>query len=274
MDDLNKFKQAGRELLDKLRFPTYPVAIKFIKDPSEIPEGVMRPGIMGEKIFLCHSFLYARRYGVSVAVTADENVCTPSSVLLRWENLPWEDLVESQMRQGWHKNREAEYKKLEFLKGCVGEEGLDKAADYIGLIASPLHQTRIAPDTVLVYGDGVQITHIVHALCYEFKYPITSSFEGFTESCFKGAFLPFITGKPQLVLAGMGDRVAGSVGDNEIGVGMPADLVFYVLENLFKCGGNLNMGYPPRILMPRGLKEEITPGFQFLRQKIEESKLK
>jgi hypothetical protein len=52
-------------------------------------------------------------------------------------------------------------------------------------------------------------------------------------------------------------------------VGMPADLVFYTLENLFKTGGTMNIGYPANSIMPMDLDENITPGFKFLREKID-----
>ena len=31
---------------------------------------------------------------------------------------------------------------------------------------SPLAKTLLAPDSILVFGDGSHVTHIIHAICY------------------------------------------------------------------------------------------------------------
>ena len=64
MLDLNDFKEAGRKLYNKLHLASMPVAIKYIKDVSEIPDKVMRPSAMGEEWSLCQGFTYARRWGL------------------------------------------------------------------------------------------------------------------------------------------------------------------------------------------------------------------
>jgi hypothetical protein len=53
---------------------------------------------------------------------------------------------------------------------------------------------------------------------------------------------------------------------------MPSHVLFVLLENLFKAGGNMNMGYPAKTLLPMDITENITPGFQFLREKMNKKK--
>jgi uncharacterized protein (DUF169 family) len=97
-----------------------------------------------------------------------------------------------------------------------------------------------------------------------------STFEGFGETCVKGAMLPFLTGRAQVVIPGMGDRAFTGVQDHEIAFGLPANLLPAVVENLFKSGGRLNMGQPVKTLLPMGLTESITPGFAYLKEKADE----
>jgi hypothetical protein len=40
------------------------------------------------------------------------------------------------------------------------------------------------------------------------------------------------------------------------------------VENLFKSGGDMNIGQPVKTLLPMGLDESITPGFTNLKNKI------
>ncbi len=271
---LKDYQKAGQALYDKLHLATYPVAISYIQTEKDIPEGVMRPSVFGKKMALCQAFTQARRWGVSVAMTADDNFCTPATGFHQWVNISREDLIESQVRQGWHKDAEAEKIRINAFFDFLGEKGIERLRRYCGFVCSPLHESLIVPDTVLVYGDGVQLTHLIHALSYEYKHVPFSFFEGFAESCFKGGLLPHITGKPQVVLPGAGDRSFAAICEHEIGIGVPGPLVFYLLEHLFKTGGGMNIGYPSRTLLPMDLDETITPGFQFLREKIEKIKNK
>ena len=175
---LEEWRMMGADLQDRLRLPTYPVAIKYIKESSAIPTEAIRPSHGNQKWSICQAFTYARRWGWTTAMTVEENFCVP----------------------------------------------------------------------------------------------VVSAFEGFGESCVKGGLLPFITGRPQVVIPGMGDRVFAGIGDNEVGIGLPGAILPRVMAQLFKTGGRQNMGQPVKTLLPMGLTESITPGFQFLKEKIEQDK--
>jgi uncharacterized protein (DUF169 family) len=274
MGGLIEYQEAGCRLIEKLRLYTDPVAIKYIRDISEIPLQARRPSAKGQKWALCQAFTYARRHRMHVGMTSDDNFCIPSTVGHRWEDVPNEDLIESQVRQGWHKDREAEEKRFAFAMNLIGEANYERMAEFKGFVCSPLADALVIPDSILIYGDGVQITHIIQALTYEYKYPVTSSFEGFGESCHKGSLMPFLTGKPQVVIPGMGDRAFSGTTENEIAIGIPGHLVFYVLDNLFKSGGRLNIGQPVRTVLPNNITERMTPGYSFMYDKIQEYKNK
>jgi len=272
MMDLNGFREAGEVLYDRLRLDTYPVAIQYIRDASRIPPGFVRPSANGQKWSLCQAFTWVRRWGWNVAMTSEDNFCVPATAAHGWEDVSPEDLVQSQLVQGWHKDRAAEEKRFSFGHYRTLAEHHARAREHIGFLCSPLPRTEIVPDSVLVYGTGPQITHIIHALCYEFKHPVVSSFDGFTESCVKGGLIPFLSQEPQVVLPGAGDRSFAGIMDHEIGIGLPASLLSSVKDNLFKTGGVLNIGMPMKTVLATGLDETITPGFHFLRQKIDEKK--
>ncbi len=140
----------------------------------------------------------------------------------------------------------------------------------MGFVCSPLHQAIMEPDSIMVFGDGTHINHMIQALCYDYAMPVMSAFEGFGETCFKGGLAPFITGRAQVVIPGMGDRAFAGISPDELAVGIPASQLSVVVENLFKSGGDLNIGQPAKTLLPMGLDESITPGFTFLKNKITE----
>jgi uncharacterized protein (DUF169 family) len=263
------YQDVGQEIYDKLHLATYPVAIKYYKDKSEIPRNVIKPYAIGKKMSICQTFTMARKFNQSYAISAKDNFCTPASVGHGWVPITKEEFVESQVRQGWHKDEKAERRRAEtiYMKNYQNLIALG----YRGLITSPLPKTVIKPDTILIFGNGAQITHIIHALNYEHKkkYAVRSNFEGFGESCGKGGLMPFITRKCQIVLPGMGDRSFGGVQDYEIGIGMPGEFIFYVLKNLFKTGGKQGLGFPVRGMIPMNLTENLTPGFKYMREVID-----
>ncbi|MDO9263877.1 MAG: DUF169 domain-containing protein [Desulfosalsimonadaceae bacterium] len=269
---LEEFRQLGESLYHKLHLPTWPVGITYIKTKEAIPAAAVRPSSMGQKWSLCQAITYARRHGWHVAMTADDNFCVPASAFHKWVDVSDEDLIESQVRQGWHKDRAAEQNRLNFFKnlfaGPGGDQILKKMKEYMGFVCSPLHNALLAPDTVLVFGDGTHINHMIQALCYDYTMPVMSTFEGFGETCFKGGLAPFITGRPQVVIPGMGDRAFAGISPEELAVGLPASQLSVVVENLFKSGGDMNIGQPVKTLLAMGIDESITPGFTFLKNKI------
>jgi uncharacterized protein (DUF169 family) len=272
MHELAEYKKAGTELYEKLHLSTYPVAVKYIQDYAEIPAKAIRPSQSGQKWSLCQAFTYARRWGWTSAMTADDNFCTPATASHRWVEVTDEEMLQSQLFQAWHKDREAELKRFKHGLDQIGPENLAQLKKYKGFACAPLHQTPVVPDSVLVFGNGENLTHVIQAITYDGEnYPL-SSFEGFGETCIKGGLLPFIKGVPQVVLPGMGDRTFSGIYDYEIAIGIPAGLLFTAVEYLFKSGGRLNLGNPVKTLLPTGITESITPGFKYMRQKIDEHK--
>ncbi len=273
MGTLEEFRKAGGDIYHKLHLASYPVAITYIKNELEIPEGIYRPIKAHKKLSLCQALTLSRKWGMPVAMTGDDNFCTPATAFHGWSDVSMEDLIESQVRQGWHMDRAAETRRVQGAWALLRSKGEERLKQYCGFVTSPLKDAQMIPDSILIYGDGVQVTHMIHGLCYAYRQVVHSFFEGFGESCVKGALLPFLLGSPQVVIPGMGDRSFAGIGENELAVGMPADSIFEMLENLFKAGGVMNMGYPAKAMLPMDITENITPGFQFLRDKMSEKKI-
>lgn len=268
MDKIEAYQNGGRDLYNKLHLATYPIGIKYITHENKIPENAMRPSVLGGKMSLCQAFTQARRWDSTVAMTADDNFCTPSSAFHGWVDVSLENVIDSQVRQGWHSGVEAERMRIGAAMNLI--EGVK--GKYCGFVCAPLQEIPMVPDSVLIYADGVQLTHLIHAVSYDYLHVPVSHFEGYGESCMKGGFIPFVTGKPQIVIPGAGDRSFAAITENELAIGIPATLLFNTLENLFKSGGVMNIGYPMKSMLPMGLNEKITPGFSFLREKIDEKK--
>ena len=270
---LDDYQVAGNDLYNKLHLVSYPVAIRYIKDLSEVPPGVKKPSDQGNQMAPCQIITQSRRWSEKWVITQEDNFWTPSSITHGWVPVSSEDFIESQIRQKWQKRqKDLAAQKQKAAKDY--EENLKKAMapGFIGMMTSPLAESPFIPHSVLVMGSGIQMTYIIHALNYEKKkeYKLSSSFVGFAETCLKGALRPYLYDRPEFVLPGTGDRSFCGIQDWEVGMGLPAEAVFYVLENLFATGRGQGLKFPLRQVIPR-LHEKITPGFIFMRDIIDKT---
>lgn len=275
MKSLEEYQEAGKEIYDSLRLYTYPIAIKFIKSESEIPKNVMRPSKNNEIMTLCQAFTWARRWKTNVAMTRKDNACITSSCILKWyddDEVEPEEVAKATTRSKYRIDAEAELRVRELWRRYI-EKDVDKIKDHIGFIVSPLTETIVIPDTILIYGDPNQIIHIIHSLTYEGKILIESYFAGYSETCNKGALLPYITGGPQVVLPGQGDRRLSFTTENEMAIGIPGELVFKANEHMFKSGGKRNnMGQPNKFVMQGLPKSYSPPAWKHLRRVVKRNK--
>lgn len=270
MNTPEQYRAAGKALYDALRLYTLPVAVKYIKHGETVPDGFMRPSSMDQKWSLCQAFTHARRWGQPVAMTGADNFCLASSAAHRFIHVEPQDLVQSQVLNLWHKDLDAELKIAMHYKDLAEPENAAKMTDHAGMLVAPLTEADFVPDAVLVYGNPGQMTHMIQALAYEGEHITRSGFIGFAESCIKGALLPYLTGKPQYVSPGAGDRAFSGTTEDEVAMGLPGELVFYVMENLFKTGGPFNTGCPIKTILPGQLTAEMLPGWVHLRERMEE----
>ncbi len=271
MKTIEQYQQTGREIWNDLRLSTYPVAIQYIRDESEIPEDFVQPSKVGESWALCQAITYARRNQTCSAMTKEDNFCVPSSWAQGWLHLPFEQMIESQILNKWRKDYDSEIRcQIAAGEDWATKENMKKAREYCGFLVAPLTSAPFIPDSILLYCDPGQATHIIQALSYEGNHVFTSTFNGFGESCIKGALKPFLTGTPEVILPGAGDKAVSGTHDHEMAVAVPGQLLFTIKENLFQTGSENNMGYPYKASRTK-IDNSYLPGWVYLKEKMEES---
>jgi uncharacterized protein (DUF169 family) len=273
---INQYQDIAKSLIERLKLETDIVAFKYIKDFSEIPDQFIRPvQDLNKKMTICMAMGEARREGKYIAITADDNPCTPGSVCQGWvkEVSQWE-LLNSQTENQWVHSRMAmvrgvlhRYK----LGGLSAHYPFNRMLGHKGVLVAPLSKTPFIPDTALIYGNPEQMTHVAHSLSYEGKYPPKAVLAGFGDSCYEGALIPMKSKKPIFVLLGMGDRALAGVGTNEAATGMPAELTFYTDKNLYKSGGPHNLKHYLEN-PPKKIDESMLPGWRNVRKLMDRRK--
>ena len=267
---IENYQAVGKKLKEELELETEIVAIKFIKDVLEIPDGFLRPlKDTGRKMTLCMAMTASRRENMNVAITADDNPCTPISIAQGWARAPMTPLMKSQVDNKWNKNKlsvlrlnNSRYR----LGGFLAQWPLSRFLGHKGFIVSPLSKTSFIPDTVVFYGYPSQILMLTHSFSFEAKYVPKCVDSGFGDSCWAAALIPFKSKRPVFILGGYGERVFGAVKNDEVGMGMPGKMIFYVDKYLFKAGGEHNNLKVMLKNPPREVSEDVLPGWRDIRE--------
>jgi len=249
-DALNIYCEMGSKIEQYIRPSTFPLAVKAIKSEDEIKPEYRRPlRKQNLQSFVCQNFKIARSYGWTVAITKEDINCKAARVVYGWDEMTEE-------YAGWVDR---------FNVGLYAAdiEISRKMAPYMyrldnhfeGLVISPLTRTKVIPELVLIYCLPAQAMRLIQSYLYYEGGALEFSAAGRVGSCHEGIAKTLITGKPQLVLLGNGDRVWGGAQDSEVMFSCPANklnMLVAGLEATHKAG----LRYPVPSYM------NYSPGFQ------------
>jgi uncharacterized protein (DUF169 family) len=249
-DSIQKYKKLGSLMEQYLRPQTFPIAIKLIKNISEIPPDSKRPNKdLKVKTFLCQNFRMVRSYGWTMAILNEDCVCKMARIVYRWDEIT-DDYI---------------YFANKFVVGLYAKdnETAEKWGqqlnyidpEYIGLVISPLTRTKIIPDIVQVYCNPAQAMRIIQAYLYFKGGNMEFSASGRGGSCHEGVIKVLKKDEPQLIMLGNGDRVWGGAEDNEIMFSIPQSKLEIIIDGL-KETHNAGLRYP----IPKYMNYQ--PGFQ------------
>jgi uncharacterized protein (DUF169 family) len=271
---IKDYQDVGKRLKERLDLETEVVAIKFIKNVSEIPDGFLRPlKDTGKKMTLCMAMTAARREGKNVSITVDDNPCIPVSVAQGWSWVSPIALILSQVENKWQKNAlgmiRVNNARLR-IGGIMAQLPFSQLLGHKGFLVSPLSGTPFIPDTVVIYGYPEQLTHVAQSLSWEGKYVPRGVETGFGDSCWAAGFMPMKSKKPVFTLLGMGDRGVARAKKYEAAIGIPGKLVFYLNGNLFKAGGEHNLKHYIEN-PPVKIDENMLPGWQNVRKLLDKN---
>jgi uncharacterized protein (DUF169 family) len=210
---LEKWRSFGEDLEKTLRLQTYPLAVQLVEDESEFPENARR---LETKIAICQALTMSRRYGWTVALKEDDNVCLAATIAYGWNESSTESKMIKFYIEGGYAADEAGAKTIVQNIDCL-EKG-----KYLGLVISPLTRTTIVPDVILVHGNSAQILRMIHGAMYMEGERVRSSLTGVAGSCAAGIVRAFNTGEHQVVVPATGERVFAFVADDEMLFAIPA----------------------------------------------------
>ena len=240
---MNKY---GSDLLNMLLLRTYPIAIKMLKDESEIPQGAVRPKKdLGEHYSACQAFALVRQSGRTLAMFIEDHWC--------FEPIVGYGLVEFPD---------------EFKEGAGSDYFiLDKAAakernnsmpllpygKYKGMALAPLQKTTFIPDLTVIYCNATQLRHMMFSLMLPNGYRITSTLDP-VWSCIHSVVPSLLTGECEVTVPDFGEFLRGAVSDDEMMLTIPTGKMEELMSGLYRYN-EMGMGY-------RSFGREIKGDFQ------------
>jgi len=226
---MEKWTELGRSIREFINPETFQVAVKILKDESEIPPKARRP-LRDMKVVMapCQGSAMARRYGWTVAFGPEDVGCAIAGFTYGWEK-PADNRGAINFLTNFNYARDEKAAK-EVLAGFrtlhMGEN--------LAVVYSPLERTKIEPDVILVYVNPAQMMRLIHGVTYHTGKPMQSSFSGRAASCTDGVIAAYLDNEPKVVVPGNGDRIWATCQDHEVVMAIPAGRLAEVVEGLEK----------------------------------------
>ncbi len=249
-NNLEIYHEMGTKIETYIRPATFPLAVRIIDSASEIQPEYKRPlKDMKVQNFLCQNFKMSRSYGWTMAITEEDISCKIARVIYGWdaitdETKEWVNLFSVGLYA-----KDAEVSERMQQHFYLMEDGCHD------IVVSPLSRTKVVPHVVLIYCLPAQAMRLIQGYLYCKGGTLEFSAAGRTGSCHEGVVKTFLTGKPQLVIPGNGDRVWGGAQDSEILFTCPGDTLETLVDGLEETH-NAGLRYPIPTYM------NYSPGFQ------------
>ena len=249
-ENLKIYQEYGEKFEEFLRPPTFPIAIKLIKNESEIHTDYKRPkSDLKVQTFICQTFKMVRSYGWTMVITAEDCVCKLARGIYGWDPMTEETKnFANQFSVGLYAKDLETAKKWQERLYLLKEKRL-------GLIISPLTRTKIEPDIVQIYCNPAQAMRLIQGYLYNKGGVLDFTSAGRGASCHEGVIKTIQTDEPQLVILGNGDRVWGGAEDTEVMFSIPKSKLGAVVDGL-EATHNAGLRYP----IPKYMN--YNPGFQ------------
>ncbi|UCD01648.1 MAG: DUF169 domain-containing protein, partial [Promethearchaeota archaeon] len=85
-ENLKKYQEFGKKFEELLRPSTFPIAIRLIKNESELANDYKRPKPdLKVQTFICQIFKMVRSYGWTMAITEEDCVCKFARGIYGWD---------------------------------------------------------------------------------------------------------------------------------------------------------------------------------------------
>jgi len=233
------FREAARLIRDDLRLKTLPVAVKFLKDKSELPEKTRRPSVaLGKRVAICQGVTMARNYGWTVGLAKEDVICVPAAIAFGFSESS--DPPDSLARLFCEINFSSTE---EFARKETSSMSRFENGEIEAIVLTPLEKASFEPDTIILYGNPAQVMRLTQAWSYMTGERVSGHFGGKVE-CDEYLIAPFKTLSPRVVIPGNGERIFAGTQDDEMAFAFPGKFLLELTKGLKEVGKAIGVRYP------------------------------
>jgi uncharacterized protein (DUF169 family) len=226
---MTKFNELGARMEKQLRLNTYPLAVKMLTKPEEVPEEAIRPlKQFGKCLSTCQAFALSRRFGETVAQLFEDMWC-PEPVIGFGLAKPPEYFFEGKTRYP------VGVKSLEAGSNWAKEFPRFETGKYVGFVSAPLTTASFEPDVAVVYCDSAQLLKLLLGLAYEDGRDITTVLGGHS-ACVYAVVPAMLKDQCQASVPCRGDRGYAGTQDYEMIFTIPQSLIERVVDGMDQAG--------------------------------------
>jgi uncharacterized protein (DUF169 family) len=228
-DTTARWLEWGKAMRRLINPATYPVAVRFVTETSEIPPTARRP-LRDLKVRMapCQAAAMVRRYGWTMAFGKEDLGCAIAGHTYGWERLTDEQgAVEFHILMRYADDEQAAREMLRAWPLLQKGEG-------VFVVYTPLEWAKVEPDVVLFYVNPAQLMRLIHGATQRRGHALESRFSGRAASCTEGILAAYMDNSPKVVVPGNGDRVWAGCQDHEMIMAVPASRLPEVVEGLEK----------------------------------------
>ena len=208
-NDLKRNEKASKLLKNKLNLNSEPVAIKIIKNESELPENIKKAETPKRH---CEMTKLASQ-GESFYATLEEQSCKGGAAALGLTELP------EKLKSGEFYVKLGRFKDIKSAKETLNALPSLKKETY-ALVYTPLKEAKYTPDVIILFTKPIQAMKIAQSLIYEETDRINADFAGIQSICADAVAKPIKEGNVNITLGCDGSRKYAKLDDDELAVGI------------------------------------------------------
>ena len=213
MESMETFNGWGKDLLNLLVLRTYPIAVKMLKNESEIPQGAVRPKKNRKTHYaMCQAFGIVRRRETALAMFVEDHWCFEPIIAYGLVEPP-EDFLQGSSSAYFVADKKA-------AKARTDAIPILPHGRYAGIVLAPLHKANFVPDVTMIYCTPSQLRHMTLALMRQRGTRVSSTIDPIW-SCVHAIIPSLLNGTCAVTVPDPGDFERAGAGDDEMIFSIP-----------------------------------------------------
>lgn len=223
------YNDYGKQIEESIRPKSYPLAMRMLKDPEEIPSEAKRPlRDYGACMAACQSFALSRKFGETVAQLFEDMWCPEPVIGFGLAEPP-------QFFLDGHNRYPDGVKTLQAGANWARDFPQFPVDQYIGIVSAPLTTASFEPDIAVIYCDSAQLLKLLLGIAYDDGRDITTVLGGHA-ACVYAVVPTMLKQQCQAAIPCRGDRGRAGAQDDEIIFSVPKDQIGRLAHGLQQTG--------------------------------------